>query len=359
MGVLVLAGTKKGLFLLRSDDGRRDWQLEGPLLEGWEVMHATVDPRDGTMYACAQSFVYGSTVSRSSDEGKTWERSERIGLPEDSGLKFERVWHLEPGHESEPDTLWLGGAPGALLRSTDKGSTWKAVRGILEHPTRSGWQPGAGGMCCHSIQVDPTDANRVYIAISAAGTFRTDDGGGTWQPFNKNVAADFHPEKYPEYGQCVHKLHLHPAKPERLWQQNHCGVYRSDDRAESWERLDGNGLPSDFGFPIILHPRDPAVAYVIPEVSGEKHYTVDGRLGVYKTTDAGASWELAPKGLPEQAWAGVYREASAWDWLDPAGAYFATQAGSVYVSPDEGGEWIEAMSGLPPVFSIETAEWQS
>src|SRR5438477_194683 len=182
MGVLVLAGTKKGLFLLRSDDGRRDWELEGPLLDGWEVMHATVDP---------------------------------------------------------------------------------------------------------------TDANRVYIAISAAGTFRTDDGGETWQPFNKNVAADFHPEKYPEYGQCVHKLHLHPARPERLWQQNHCGVYRSDDRAESWERLDGNGLPSDFGFPIILHPRDPDVAYVIPEVSGEKHHTVDGRLGVYKTTDAGESWELA------------------------------------------------------------------
>jgi photosystem II stability/assembly factor-like uncharacterized protein len=359
MGVLLLVGTKKGLFLLRSDDGRRDWQLEGPLLEGWEVMHAMVDPRDGALYAAAQSWVYGGTVNRSTDLGKTWQRTEKIGLPEDTGLTLERVWHLEPARESEPDTLWLGAAPGALLRSDDKGKTWDAVRGLTQHPTREKWQPGAGGMCCHSIQFDPSNEGRAYAAISAAGTFRTDDGGETWQPVNKNVAADFYPDKYPELGQCVHKLHLHPERPERLWQQNHCGVYRSDDAGDNWERLDGNGLPSQFGFPIILHPRDPDVAYVIPEQSDEVHVTAEGRLGVYKTSDAGESWQLVANGLPEHAWVGVYREASAWDQLDPAGAYFGTQHGSIYVSPDEGDEWIEAASDLPPIYSIETAEWPS
>ncbi len=357
MGILVLAGTRKGLFLLRSGEARRKWQLEGPLLKGWEVMHAIVDLRDGVLYACTNSFAYGPSVHRSNDLGRTWERAEQLGLPEESGLKLEKTWHVEPGHETEPGTLWLGGTPGALFRSEDSGAAWEPVAGILEHPTRERWQPGAGGLCCHSIQLDPSDDKRLYVAISAAGSFRSDDGGETWIPINAGVAAEFLPDPYPEVGQCVHKLLLHPARPERLWQQNHCGVYRSDDRGESWDRLDGNGLPSGFGFPIILHPREPDTAYVVPEEGAENRVTCDGRLGVYRTRDGGGSWELASRGLPERAWLAVLREASAWDRLDPAGVYFGTQSGSVYVSPTEGAGWSEAAANLPPVLSVEVAEW--
>ncbi len=358
MTVALLAGTRKGLFLLHSEDRRR-WEVDGPLLPGWEVMHAILDLRDGMLYACANSFVYGATVHRSKDLGRTWDRSEQIGLPEESGLKLEKIWHVRPGREDEPGRIWLGGTPGALLRSDDGGVTWEAVEGVLAHPTRDRWQPGAGGMCCHSIQLDPAEPARMYVAISAAGAFRTDNGGETWAPINRNVAADFMPENYPEVGQCVHKLLVHPARPERLWQQNHCGVYRSDYCGDTWERLDGNGLPSDFGFPIMIHPRDPDVAFVIPEVGAENRVTVDGRLGVYRTRDGGASWELASKGLPERAWGVVLREASASDGLDPAGVYFGTQSGTVYASPSEGEDWVEAARDLPPVLSLETAEWPS
>ena len=357
MSVLVLAGTRKGLFLLRSDDDRRDWSLDGPLLTGWEVFHAIVDPRDATLYACANNWVYGGTVQRSNDGGETWERSEGLGLPESSGLMLEKTWHIEPGHESEPETLWLGAAPGALFRSRDRAASWELVAGILEHPTRERWHPGAGGMCTHSIQLDRGDPNRVYVAISAAGAFRSEDGGESWTPANRNVAADFLPERYPEVGQCVHKLLVHPARPERLWQQNHCGTYRSDDRGETWERLDGNGLPSDFGFPIAIHPRDPDSAWVVPEEGAENRVTSGGRLGVYRTRDGGATWELAASGLPELAWVAVLREAMASDDRDPAGIYVGTQSGSVFVSPNEGDEWIEAARQLPPVLSIEVAEW--
>jgi photosystem II stability/assembly factor-like uncharacterized protein len=355
---LILAGTRKGLFLVRGDEGRRDWSIDGPVLTGWDVFHAVVDPRDGTLYACTNNFVYGATVHRSSDLGKTWERAEELGLPEESGLTLEKTWHLEPGHPSQPETLWLGGAPGVLFRSDDRGRTWAPVQGLVEHPTRERWMPGAGGMCCHSIQLDPSDASRLYVGISAAGVFRSDDGGETWTPANKGTAAEFMPDPYPEVGQCVHKLHVHPARPERLWQQNHCGVYRSDDRGESWERLDGNGLPSGFGFPIVLDPHDPDVAYVVPEEGAENRVTCNGRLGVYRTRDGGSAWEELTNGLPSQAWAAVLREASAWDELDPAGVYVGTQSGSVFVSGDSGESWVEAARQLPPVLSVEVTEWQ-
>jgi photosystem II stability/assembly factor-like uncharacterized protein len=264
---------------------------------------------------------------------------------------------VEPGHTSEPDTLWLGATPGALFRSDDKGETWAPVLGLIQHETREHWQPGAGGMCCHSIQIHPDDPKQMYAAISAAGTFRTDDGGETWTPANKDVAADFMPDPFPEVGQCVHKLLLHPERPDRLWQQNHCGVYRSDDGGDNWERLEGNGLPSGFGFPLALHPREPDVAYVIPEEGAENRVTPDGRLGVYRTTDGGASWELLQDGLPQQAWAAVMREGFASDGGDPAGIYFGTQSGSVYVSASEGDEWVEVVRQLPPILSVEVGEW--
>lgn len=358
MSVLLLAGTRKGLFLLESDEDRRRWTLEGPFLTGWSVYHAVLDHRDGTIHAATNNPVYGATVHRSGDRGRTWERAEELGLPEDSGLELAATWHVEPGREGEDERLWLGGDPGVLFRTDDGGSTWTAVEGLLRHPTRERWHPGAGGMCCHSIQLDPDEPDRMYVGISAAGVFRSEDAGESWTPANRGTAADFLPDPNPELGQCVHKVLLHPERPERLWQQNHCGVYRSDDRGESWERLDGNGLPSDFGFALALHPRDPDTAFVVPEEGAENRVTCDGRLGVYRTRDAGASWELSAGGLPEQAWVAVLREGFAFDRLDPFGVYMGTQSGSVFVSPDGGESWLGAASQLPPVLSVEAGEWR-
>jgi photosystem II stability/assembly factor-like uncharacterized protein len=346
MGVVLPVGTRKGLFLLSSAD-RSSWDVEGPLLQGWAVYHAIVDPRDGTLHAATNNPFYGATVHRSSDQGETWERAEELGLPEDGELKLNATWHIEPGRDSE---LWLGGDPGVLFRSDDGGRTWQLNEELFAHPTRERWQPGAGGMCTHSIQLAD---GALYVAISAAGAFRSEDDGRSWTPINQDVAAEFMPDPYPEVGQCVHKLLVHPQHPERIWQQNHCGVYRSDNRGDTWERLDGNGLPTSFGFPLALDPEDPDVAYVIPEQSQEYHYTADGRLGVYRTADAGASWELASNGLPERAWVAVLREGLAYD--DEA-VYFGTQSGSVWTAPRGGGHWTEAVRDLPPILSVEAAQ---
>ena len=325
----LLVGTRKGLFVV-GENG-----LEGPLLPGWEVFHAV--ERDGTIYAAANNWVYGATVQRSEDGGENWERSEPI-----EGMA--KAWHIEPAADG---TLWLGGDPGCLYRSDDGGVTWRPNTGIGDHPTRERWQPGAGGMCCHSIQIT---SDALYVAISAAGAFRSDDGGETWTPINKDVAADFMPDKYPVVGQCVHKLLAHPGRPGRLWQQNHCGVYRSDDRGDNWERLDGNGLPSGFGFGLALDPADPDVAYVIPEVSGEYRVTPDGQLRVFRTSDGGATWESRSEGLPTQSWTGVLREATT---FDGEGVYFGTQSGSLWVLPRGDSTWIEAARDLPPILSVE------
>jgi photosystem II stability/assembly factor-like uncharacterized protein len=346
MGVVVPVGTRKGLFLLTSAD-RKSWDVEGPLLQGWAVYHAIVDPRDGTFHAATNNPFYRATVHRSSDQGKNWERADELGLREDGELKLNATWHIEPGRGSE---LWLGGDPGVLFRSDDGGRTWQLNEALFAHPTRERWQPGAGGMCTHSIQLAE---GALYVAISAAGAFRSEDDGQSWTPLNQNVAAEFLPDPYPEVGQCVHKLLVHPQRPERIWQQNHCGVYRSDNRGDTWERLDSNGLPTSFGFPLALDPEDPDVAYVIPEQSQEHHYTADGRLGVYRTADAGASWQLASNGLPERAWVAVLREGLAYD--DEA-VYFGTQNGSVWTAPRDGGQWTEAVRDLPPILSLEAAQ---
>lgn len=339
--------------MLRGGDDRREWRTEGPLLAGWGVYHATIDPRDGALFAATNHVVYGPTVRRSTDGGKTWKRSRKLGLPEGSGLTLNATWHIEPGRPEEPGTVYLGADPGVLFRSDDGGETWEPNRGLLEHPTRDRWLPGAGGLCCHSIQLDPGNPNRMYVAITAAGIFRSDDGGSTWMPKNKNVAYETLPDPYPDVGQCPHKLLLHPARPERLWQQNHWGVYRSDDHGDSWMRLDGNGLPSSFGFPIMLDVKDPDSAFVIPERSYEYHYTVNGRLAVYRTRDGGQTWEPMCQGLPEEAWAAVLREASS---FDADSLYFGTQGGSFF-SLAEGEVWVEGARYLPPILSVEVTPW--
>jgi photosystem II stability/assembly factor-like uncharacterized protein len=310
------------------------------------------DPRDGTVYAATNHLVYGSTVQRSMDGGRSWTRSQKIGLPVESGLTLNATWHIEPGSPEEADTLFLGADPGVLFRSDDGGETWQVNRGILEHPTRNGWFPGAGGMTCHSIQLDPRDSSRMYVGITAAGVFRTEDGGESWTPLNKGVPADFLADPHSEVGQCPHKLLMHPARPDRLWQQNHFGVYRSDDNGDSWERLDDNGLPSGFGFPLMIDPTDPDKAFVIPEKSPEYHYSPEG-LAVYGTADGGESWERMADGLPEQAWAAVLREASA---SDEDSLYFGTQSGSFFALTD-GNRWVEGVRHLPPILSVEVTEW--
>jgi len=332
----LLIGTGKGLFVLRNGEPA------GPFLTGWQVFHA-VNVGD-ELLAATNSLFFGATVQRSTDGGETWERAQGLGLPEESGLTLARVWHIEPSD----GRLLLGGDPGCLFVSEDGGTTWEPNRALLEHPTRDRWQPGAGGLCCHSIQVAPDGT--LYIAISAAGAFRSDDGGESWTPINQGVAADFLPDPFPDIGQCVHKLLMHPTRPERLWQQNHCGVYRSDDRGDTWERLEGNGLPSGFGFPIVLDPSDPDVAIVVPEEGAENRVVVGGRVGAWRTADGGATWALEADGLPTPAWTGVLREASS---FDSEGAYFGTQSGSVFAREHAGGRWSEVARQLPPVLSVE------
>jgi hypothetical protein len=345
MATGILVGTRKGLFVLR------DGEPEGPFLPGWSIYHAVLDPRDGVLYAAANNFVYGGTVHRSRDLGQTWERAEGLGLPEESGDKLNATWHVEPGPASEPNTVWLGGDPGVLFRSQDGGATFELVTGLSEHSTRERWQPGAGGLCCHSIQIAD---GKLYAAISAAGAFRSEDGGDSWTPINQGVAADFFPDNpFPEVGQCVHKLLAHPAREGRLWQQNHCGVYRSDDHGDTWERLEGNGLPSGFGFPIALDPADPDVAYVVPEEGAENRVTCDGRLGVYRTGDGGASWTLEENGLPAPAWLAVMREGMA---FDDSRVYLGLQSGSVFVRSEQGA-WDEVARDLPPILSVEVGDW--
>ncbi|HEX4187071.1 MAG TPA: hypothetical protein VHY83_04150 [Solirubrobacteraceae bacterium] len=350
---MALVGTRKGLFLVRSDGHPRRWQAQGPLLDGWGVYHATVDRRDGTLYAAANHVIYGPTVQRSEDSGTTWSRSKQIGLPVDSGMTLSAAWHVEPGPPERPEVLYLGAEPGALFTSRDRGETWDVNRGILEHPTRDRWFPGAGGMCCHSIQVDPRDPDCIYVGITAAGVFRSDDGGLTWRPINRNVAADFLADPHAEVGHCPHKVLLHPARPDRLWQQNHFGVYLSDDQGDTWIRVDGNGLPSGFGFPIMLDPNDAEKAFVIPEKSPEYHYSPAGKLAVYETRDSGMSWKAIDAGLPKPAWAAVLREAAA---SDDESLYFGTQSGSLFVL-DDGERWVEAVRHLPPILSVEVTTW--
>ncbi|MBA4149245.1 MAG: exo-alpha-sialidase [Verrucomicrobia bacterium] len=351
---LLLAGTKKGLFVFSSDN-RMEWTMSGPFLSGKEVNHAIYDTRSGKIFATANDSWFGSEIVWSADLGKTWNSAKQNpALAPDTEAKLDRIWHIEPGRASEPNVLYAGIAPAALFRSDDAGETWSEVRALSMHPTRPEWQPGAGGLCLHSIVLDPSNPDRMFVGISAVGVFRTEDDGKTWIPKNRGTRAEFMPNKYPEYGQCVHKLLMSPGS-SLLFQQNHCGVYGSADGGDTWDEIT-KGLPSDFGFPLAIHPREPKTIYVIPLQGAEFRCPPEGKLRVFRSRDGGASWTALEKGLPQKdAFVGIYREGMTTDHGTPAGIYFGTNTGKIFGSADDGDNWSVVADNLPPIYSVSAA----
>lgn len=355
--VLVLVGTRKGAFIFESTEARQRWQRRGPFFAGWSVLHMALDQRQGgpgTLLAALYHDVYGTNVHRSTDLGETWAMASGPAFAPDAGQTLKRLWRVEPGHPARPNEVWAGGDPGCLFKSEDGGQTWRGVPGINEHPTRANWFEGAGGMMVHSILVDPANAERLYVGISVAGVFRSDDGGVTWTPKNKNTQACFLPEgqQWPEYGQCVHHLVMSPTRPEWLFQQNHCGVYRSRDAGETWTSI-AEGLPAHFGFPMGILANADETVYVTPEVSDEFRYMPDGALAVYRSRDGGDHWERLTRGLPrEGAYLNVLREGLATDACTPGGVYLGTSTGQVFYSRNEGAGWSLLADYLPPVHSV-------
>jgi hypothetical protein len=353
--VLLFVGTKRGLFVLGSDSERARWTISPPRLVGREVYHAFLDPRDGrTVWAATDHAVWGAHIHRSDDRGESWQvLAAAPHYTDHRGLKA--IWALAPGPATEPDTLYAGIEPAGLFVSRDRGEGWEGVAALNDHPTNTTWQPAGGGLALHSILTDPQDPRRLWCALSAGGVYRSDDGGESWIPVNRGVRADFLPQPYAETGQCVHKLVLHPGRPGRLYQQNHCGTYRSDDGGESWTEITA-GLPSDFGYALAVDPADPDTAFVIPEESSHMRATVEGRLRVYRTRDAGESWEPLTRGLPQaHAYVSILREAMATDTLDPCGVYFGTSTGHLFVSRDRGESWEMVAGFLPKILSVTAA----
>jgi photosystem II stability/assembly factor-like uncharacterized protein len=347
---LLLVGTSKGAFILDGGGGRTSWSIRGPLCEGWPIHDLQWDPATRSIYAGGGSVWYGPAVFRSDDLGETWTHSSEGLTYGDDGPKIPTVWNVTPAHGS----IFAGVEPAGLFRSDDGGANWSHVAGLREHPSRPGWQPGAGGLICHTIVPHPTDAERMWVAISAVGTFATEDGGTSWEARNRGVVACFAPDPHPETGQCVHKLVMAAGQPDRFYQQNHCGVYRSTDGGRQWQDISA-GLVSEFGFVFGAHPRDPATGWVIPLSHPEEgRYAPGGSLGVWRTSDSGDSWQRHGHGLPqENAFVGVFREALAVDRLDPVGIFFGTSTGQLYGSTDEGERWTRLAENLPPIWGVE------
>jgi len=352
--VELLVGTKKGAFILESDESRKDWRLRGPFCENWPTHHLVRSTDGSTLYAGGGSAWYGASVWRSTDDGASWtQSSEGLTYGDDEGQpKVTTIWNLTPSN----GTLYAGVEPAGLFRSDDSGQTWSHVAGLREHPSRPEWVPGNGGLCLHSVVPHPTDHDRVWVGISSVGAFETTDGGKTWDLRNKGVRADFYPGPAPEFGQCVHKMHLHPDHPDRLYQQNHMGVYRTDDGGRQWTEVTGD-LPSDFGFPLAIHPHDPSTIFVIPMTDPENgRHMIDGAAAVWRSRDRGDSWTRLSNGLPQQgAYIAVLREAMATDRVETPGVYFGTSTGQLFGSSDEGEHWSLIADYLPPIWSVEAA----
>ena len=386
--IRILVGTRKGAFILSSDARRRTWSVDGPHFGGWEVYHVKGSPVDpGRIYASQTSSWFGQIIQRSNDGGKTWEqpasggeaKTTPEGMPKGESNKFvydtsaetgrpltthqwydgtqhpwefARVWHLEPSLD-DPDTVYAGVEDAALFRTTDGGRSWHELAGLRGHESGPNWTPGAGGMCLHTIVLDPTNKDRIFCAISAAGTFRSDDGGTTWKPINQGLHSLYIPDPTAEVGHCVHRIAIHPNNPNILFMQKHWDVMRSDDGGDSWREVSGN-LPSDFGFPIAVHSHEPETIYVVPILSDALHYPPDGKLRVYRSRSGGEEWEPLTRGLPqEHCYVNVLRDAMAVDTADPCGIYFGTTGGQVYASADDGDSWAPIVRDLPAVLSVD------
>jgi hypothetical protein len=388
-GVRLLVGTRKGAFILTSDEKRKDWKVDGPHFAGWEIYHvkaSAVDPN--RLYASQTSAWFGQIIQRSDDGGKTWiqpgtppgeptttpngmpkgesnkfvyDTSPETGKPLTTHMwydgtqhpwEFKRVWHLEPSL-GDPNHVYAGVEDAALFESKDGGHTWQELAGLRGHGTGPKWQPGAGGMCLHSILLDPKNSKRMFIAISAAGAFRTDDGGKTWKPINQGLHSQYIPDPKAEVGHCVHHIAMHPKRPNTLFMQKHWDVMRSDDAGDSWREVSGN-LPSDFGFPIDIHAHEPDTIFVVPIKSDSEHFPPDGKLRVYRSRTGGNEWEELTKGLPQRdCYVNVLRDAMTVDSLDSCGVYFGTTGGQVYASTDAGDTWNPIVRDLPAVLSVE------
>ena len=364
-GVRVLVGTRKGAFVLTSDEGRQKWDVQGPHFAGWEIYHVNGSSADPSrLYASQTSGWFGQVMQRSDDGGKSWAPTGNkftydgaVGTHQwydgtQRAWEFTRIWHLEPSL-TDPDTVYAGAQDAALFRSDDAGATWHELDGLRHHETGPAWQPGAGGMCLHTIVLDPTRPGRIFTAISAAGVFRSDDAGVSWQPATKGLHSEGIPDGAAEVGHCVHSLAMHPARPDVLFMQKHWDVMRSDDAGDSWHEISGD-LPTDFGFAIDVHAHEPDTVFVVPITSDSKHFPPDGQLRVYRTRSGGGEWEPLTKGLPqENCYVDVLRDAMAVDSLDSCGVYFGTTGGQVYASSDSGDSWTPIVRDLPAVLSVE------
>jgi photosystem II stability/assembly factor-like uncharacterized protein len=365
VSVRVLVGTRKGAFILTSDDRRERWEVEGPLFAGWEVFHITGTPTvPDRLFAAPSGGWFGQTIHRSDDGGRTWDPVGNEFLYEGvpgthqwydgtpHPWEFARVWHLEPSL-TDPDTLYAGVEDAALFRSTDAGQSWHELPGLREHGSGASWQPGAGGLCLHTIVLDPRDEQRLIVAISAAGVFRSDDGGKRWRAANQGLQSEGIPDPDAEVGHCVHKIAMHPSRPDVLFMQKHWDVMRSDDGGGSWREISGD-LPTDFGFAIDVHAHEPDTVFVVPIKSDAEHFPLDGKLRVYRSRTGGGEWEPLTRGLPQDhCYVNVLRDAMAVDTHDPCGIYVGTTGGDVYASADGGDTGARSCEDLPAVLSVE------